>query len=88
MTNVNDFDPSLLNIDGISFKSDEFIMYDLKYIKFLNSLNTVHLVFNNLGEYIEKSGENRYFIFASTEKCKIILKNYTDFGMKLKNELS
>ena len=38
MTNINDFDSSLLNIDEISFKSDELIMYDIKYLKNLNSL--------------------------------------------------
>ena len=32
MTNINDFDPNLLNIDEVSFKSDELIMYDIKYI--------------------------------------------------------
>ena len=32
MTNINDFDPNLLNIDEVSFKSDELIIYDIKYI--------------------------------------------------------
>ena len=54
MTNINDIDLSLLNIDKISFKNDELIMYDIKYIKELNSLNTLYLVFNNLDAYIEK----------------------------------
>ena len=40
MTNIDDFDPSLLNIE-VSFKSDELIIYDIKYIKDLNSLNTL-----------------------------------------------
>ena len=26
MKNINDFDPSLLNIDEVSFKSDELVM--------------------------------------------------------------
>ena len=47
MTNINDFDPSLLNIDGILFESNELIMYDIKHIKNLNSLNSLYLVFNN-----------------------------------------
>ena len=68
MTNINDFDPSLLNIDEISFRSDEIIMYDIKYLKNLNSLSTLYLAFNNLDAYLEKSDENRYLIFASTEK--------------------
>ena len=59
MANINDFDPSVLNIDEKSFKSDELIIYDIKYIKNLNSLNTLYLAFNNLDEYIDKRSENR-----------------------------
>ena len=78
MTNINDFDPSLLNIGQVLFESNELVMYDIKYIKNLNSLDSLYLVFNNLDAYIEKSGENRYLIFASTEKNKIMLKNYIE----------
>ena len=70
MTNINGFDPRLLNIDEISFKGDELIMYDIKYIKNLNSLSTLYLVFNNLDAYFGKAGENTYFTFASTEKTE------------------
>ena len=48
MTNINDFDSSLLNTDKVSFRNDESTMYDIKYIKILNRLNTLYLVFNNL----------------------------------------
>ena len=78
MKNINDFDPSLLNIDEISFKSNELIMYDIKYIKNLNSLNSLYFVFNNLDAYIEESGKNRYLIFASIEKSKIMLGIYKE----------
>ena len=77
MTNINDFDPSLLNIDEMSFKSDELIMYDIRYIKNLNILNSLYLVFNSLDAYIDKSGENRYMIFASAEKNKVMLLHRT-----------
>ena len=86
MTNISDFDPRLLNIDEVSFKSDELITYDIKYIKNLNSLNTLYLVFNNLDAYIEKSGENRYLIFASTEKNKVMLKNYIELWDEIKEQ--
>ena len=72
MTNINNFDPSLLNIDEVSFKSDKLIMFVIKYVKNLYSLNTFYLNFNNLDAYIEKSGDNRYLIFASTEKNKVM----------------
>ena len=84
VTNINDFDPSLLNIDKVSFKSNELIMYDIKYIKNLNSLNTLYLVFNNLDAYIKESGENRYLIFASTEKNKSMLGIYNELWDEIK----
>ena len=68
MTNISDFDPNLLIIDEVSFRNDELVMHDIKYIKSLNNLNTLYLIFNNLDEYVEKSGENRYLVFAPTEK--------------------
>ena len=88
ITNINDFDPSLLNIDEVSLKSDTLIMYDIKYIENLDSSNTLYLVFNNLDAHIEKSGQNRYFTFASTEKSKIMLDFTKNCRMKLKNKLS
>ena len=87
MTNINDFDPNLLNIDEVLFKSNKLIMYDIKYIKNLNNLNTLYLVFNNLDACIEESGENRYLIFSSTEKIKIMLKNYTELWDETKEQI-
>ena len=46
MTNINDFDPSLLNIIEVLFESNELIMYDIKYIKNLNSSDSLYLFFN------------------------------------------
>ena len=59
MTNTGDFDLSLLNIDQIAFKSNDSIIYEIKYIKNLNGSNSLCLVFNNLDARIEKSGENK-----------------------------
>ena len=44
MTNIGDFDVSLLNIDQISFKTNDSIIYDIKYIKNLNSSNSPYFV--------------------------------------------
>ena len=87
MTNINDFDQSLLNIDQVLFDHNELVMYDIKYIKNLNSLGSFYLVFNNLDAYIEKSGENRYSVFASTEKYTIMLKNYTELCDDIKKQI-
>ena len=87
MTNINDFDPSLLNIDEVIFESNKLIMYDIKYIKNLNSLGSLYLVFNNLNAYIDESSGNRYLIFPSTEKNTIMLKNYTELWDEIKEQI-
>ena len=60
MTNIGDFDLSLLNVDSIKVKSNDPIIHDIKHIKNLKISNSLYLVFNNLDAYIEKSGENKY----------------------------
>ena len=79
MTNINDFDPSLLNIDEVLFESDELIMYDIIYIKDFN-VDSLYLVFNNLDAYIEKSGENRYLIFFQQKKINNAKKLHRTVG--------
>ena len=87
MTNIEDFDPSLLNIDRVSFESYKFIIYDIKKIKDLSCLNSLYLVFNNLDACIEKSGENKYFIFASKDKNGKALENYTVVCDEIKEQI-
>ena len=66
ITNIKNFDTSLLNIHQVSFENNDTVIYDIKYIKNLDSSNSLYLIFNDLDAYIEKSGENKYLIFAST----------------------
>ena len=69
------------------FESNELVTYGIKYIKNLNSLNSLHLFFNDLDAYIEKSGENRYLIFASTEKNKSMLGIYKGLWDEIKEQI-
>ena len=88
MTNIGDFDLGLLNIDQIAFKRSDSIIYGIKCIKNLNSSNSLYLVFNNyLDAYIEKSGENKYLIFASTDKNELVLGDYTEIWDKIKEQI-
>ena len=45
MTNISDFDSSLLNANSLKLKSSVTIIYDIKN---LNCSNSLYLVFNNL----------------------------------------
>ena len=68
MTNIKDSDPSLLSIHQVSFENNDSVIYNVKYIKNLDGTNSLYLIFNNLDAYIEKSSENKYLIFASTDR--------------------
>ena len=48
MINIKNFDPSLLSIDQISFKSTDSVIYDMDYIKGYNSAYSLYLIFNNV----------------------------------------
>ena len=87
MTNINNFDQNLLNIDQISFKSADCVIYDIEYFKNLNGKSSPHLVFNNVDAYIEENNENKYLVFALTVKCMEALENYTEIWDEIKNEI-
>ena len=57
------------------------------YIKNLNGSNPLCLVSNNLDPYIEKSGENKCLIFASTDKNEIVLGDYTEIWNDIKEQI-
>ena len=95
MINIKNFDPSLLDIDKISFKSSGDVIYYIEYITMksldnenIDSANSLYLMFNNVGGYIEcnstkwnsteEINENRYLIFASTDKNKEVLEKCTE----------
>ena len=63
------------------------IIYDIKYIKNLNCSNSLYLVFNNLDAYIEKNGESKYLIFASTDKNEMVLRDYTKIWDEIKEQI-
>ena len=80
MINSNNFDCSLLHVNRTVIDYD-FTIYDIKYVKNLNKIGNLYLVFNYLDAVFRKSGKNKYLIFSSTEKIKAMLENCTDtFG--------
>ena len=99
MINIKNFDPSLLDIYKISFKSTYAVIYHIEYITMksldnenIDSANSLYLIFNNVDGYIEcnsseKSNKNKYLVFASTNKNKEILKKYTELWDEIKNQI-
>ena len=77
MINVNNFDPGLLYVNRTAVDHD-FIVYYIKYVKNLNKIDNLCIVFNDLDIVFRKSGKDKYLIFSSTEKNKTMLENYTE----------
>ena len=84
MTNIRDFDPSLLDVDLITFRSNYLIIYDAKYIKDFNSSNSFYLFFNNLDAYIQKDGEDKYLVIAKTHTNGSFLGKYTEIWNEIR----
>ena len=86
MTNNKNFDPSLLSTDQIPSKGIDFFTYNIKYIKNFDGANSLYLIFNSVDAYTEKDNEDKYLIFASTDKNKQALENYTELWDEIKDQ--
>ena len=99
MINVKNFDPSLLDIEKISFKSTDDVIYHIEYITMksldnenIDSPSSLYLIFNNVDGYIEcnsteESNGDKHLIFASTDKGKEILEKYKELCDEIKNQI-
>ena len=84
----------MLNIDKISFKNTNFVIYNTGYItiKIIDHVN-IHcenplcLIFDNVDGYMEKSNGEKYFIVDSIGKNKEVLKKYTKVWNEVKNQI-
>ena len=97
--NIKDFNPDLLSIDKISFKSTDDVINHIEYLtiksldnKNIDSANSLYLIFNNVDGYIEcnsteKSNEDKYLILVSTEKNKAVLQKHTDLWDEIKSHI-
>ena len=93
MTNIKNFDLSLLSIDQVLFKKNaDCVIYEIEYFKNFDSANSLYLIFNNVDAYIEYNpteddSKTSYFVFASTDRDKEALKNYTELWDEVKDQI-
>ena len=92
MINIKSFDPSLLSIEKISFKSTDVVIYEIRYMTIkslvhvnIGSKKILWLISNNAGGYIEENNGDKYLILQTrTNKYQKCIQN---FAMKLKTTL-
>ena len=87
IVNIEDFDPSLLEINKLSFKG--VFSLNISYIKYIptkfsnclsidrtdNDEDYLYFFLDDGDGYIKENDGNKYLVFASTEKTKEVLKN-------------
>ena len=93
MTNIKNFDPNMLSIDQVSFeKNTDCVICEIEYSKKFDSANSLYLIFHNVDAYIEYNpteddSETKYLVFASTNKKKEALENYTELWDEVKDQI-
>ena len=83
MINIKNFDSNLLKIVKNSYKNID--IYYIGYITMksisdygnINCVNPLYLIVREEDGYIKESNENKYLVFASTDKNKDVLEKYT-----------
>ena len=69
--NIKDFDPNNIKIDEKSYKNVYYnvTIKDSKYLQ-INSVNSLHLMFNKMNGYFEEINENKYLTIVPTNENK------------------
>ena len=81
MTNIKDFDPSLLKLDKKT--SMDMSIYYIGYVTKkpewgVNSVNPLYLMINRIDGFIEKKNGDKYLNIADTQRNKEVLKKYSE----------
>ena len=88
MTSIKSFDSVVLNVDQILFKKILIcVIYYTEYFRNLDCKNSLYLVFNNVDACIEENNGNKYLIFASKDKYKEELENYTELWDEVRDHI-
>ena len=83
MTNIKEIDPSVIGVSKVSLTN-----YEIGYFSKLIYDNPLYIIFNDVDAYFLSINEEKYLIFASTDKNKDILANYKKLWDFVKREIS
>ena len=73
-------------------KNTDCVIYEIKFLKNLDSENSLYLIFNNEDAYIEYNvteddSETKNLIFPFTDKNREGLENYTELWDEIKDQI-
>ena len=87
MNNIKNFDLKLVKLDKRSSMdiSIYYIGYVMKKPEYnIDSVNSLHLVFNDVDAYFESIDANKYLVFALTNKNREALESYKQLWSEIK----
>ena len=95
MINIKNFDPSLLEINKLSFRGVFSVnIYYIKYITMksfdhvnIHNEDFLYLIFNNVDGYIKEKNGIKCLVLASRDENKEALKKYTKLWNETKNQI-
>ena len=87
MTNIKNLNTNLLDINQISFTSTDSVIYDIEYLKNLDRVNSLCLVFNDVDVYFECIDGNKTLVFALTDKNREALENSKELWSEIKDKI-
>ena len=83
MVNIKDTDLRAIGVNKISITN-----YEKEYYGNLIYDNPLYLIFNDVDAYFLSINEEKYLIFASTDKNKDILENYKELWDTIKKKIN
>ena len=73
MTNIMKLDTSLLGVNQISFINEDAAIYEIEYFKDFDNATSLYV-----DAYFKSVNEDKYLVFAQTDKNKEMLKKYKE----------
>ena len=83
--NCMNLDTNLLGINQMTYTGTNHDLYEIEYFKNLDVVNSLYLVFNDVDAYFECIDENKYLVFALTDKNREALENYKELWSEMKD---
>ena len=87
MLNIKEIDIDLVSVNQVFFINDkDYVNYKIKYFSNYVNNNTLYFIFNDVDIHFSFVDEEKYLVFALTDKNKGVLKNYRKLWDKVKEE--
>ena len=77
-----------IDLDAIGVKEISSSDYEVEYYENLIYDSPLYLIFNDVDAYFLSTNEEKYSIFASTDKNKDILENYKELWSTIRRKIS